>query len=143
MDAGRKKLAAAILVVACLALLCITLVPTNSSQEDIAANQDIALSSGEEMLTPSDEPGSSDQSFTDDEMSRYSKNMDIWFMLMLVAFLMIFIRKFEWGVALATLLVTAGSFLSYMAIQQFYFGADIWDQSLMIRGVICSITVVI
>ena len=56
---------------------------------------------------------------------------------------MIFIRKFEWGVALATLLVTAGSFLAYMAIQQFYFGADIWDQSLMIRGVICSITVVI
>ena len=113
MDAGRKKLAAAVLVVACLALLCVTLIPSNGSQDGAAADQDIVLSAGEEMLTPAGQEGSSDQSFTDDEMSRYSKNMDIWFMLMLVAFLMIFIRKFEWGVALATLLVTAGSFLAY------------------------------
>ena len=91
MDAGKKKLAAAVLIVACLALVCTALVPTSSLEDDTTASQDMALSSGEEMLTPSDEPGSSDQSFTDDEMSRYAKNMDIWFMLMLVAFLMIFI----------------------------------------------------
>lgn len=143
MHVGRKKLAAAILVIACLALVCIALIPSSGLQDNVAADQSLILSAGEEMLTPPDQAGSSDQSFTDDEMSRYAKNMDIWFMLMLVAFLMIFIRKFEWGVALATLLVTVGSFISYMAIQQFYFGADIWDQSLMIRGVICSITVVI
>jgi len=98
---------------------------------------------GEELTTPSGEPGStSDSSLIQDENTKYSKNMDIWFMLMLVAFLMIFIRKYEWGVALATLLVTAGSFLAYMATQQFYFD-QAWDQTLMIRGVICSITVVI
>ena len=85
MDAGRKKLAAAVLVVACLALLCVTLIPSNGSQDGAAADQDIVLSAGEEMLTPAGQEGSSDQSFTDDEMSRYDKNMDIWFMLMLVA----------------------------------------------------------
>ena len=34
------------------------------------------------------------------EMVKYTKNMDIWFMLFMVAFLMMFIKKFEWGVAL-------------------------------------------
>lgn len=77
------------------------------------------------------------------ESVMYGKNMDIWFMLMLVAFLMIFIRKFEWGTALAVLLSAAGSFIAYLFIQQFYFGADVWTQALMIRAVICSITIVI
>lgn len=73
---------------------------------------------------------------------RMSKNLDVWFMLMLVAFLMIFIRKFEWGVALATLLSAAASFMAYLAIQDIYFDA-IWDQYLLSRAVICSITLVI
>lgn len=77
------------------------------------------------------------------ESEMYNKNMDIWFMLMMVAFLMIFIRKFEWGTALAVLLSAAGSFLAYMFIQQFYFGLEVWTQALMIRAVICSITIVI
>lgn len=77
-----------------------------------------------------------------DENFKFLKNIGIWFMLMLVAFLMMFIRKFEWSVALATLLTAASSFIGYLAIQQFLFGA-VWDHSLMIRGVICSITVVI
>ena len=43
-------------------------------------------------------------------------------MLMMVAFLMIFIRKFEWGVCLAVLLSAATSYIFYLGIQQFYFG---------------------
>lgn len=117
------------MIIACLAL---TLVPMGD-----------ASALGEELTTPTGEPGvSSDQSLVEDEMDKYNKNMDIWFMLMLVAFLMMFIRKFEWGVALATLLVTVTSFLTYTAIQEFAFD-KVWDQSLMIMGVICSITVVI
>lgn len=77
-----------------------------------------------------------------DENFKFIKNLGVWFMLMMVAFLMMFIRKFEWSVALATLLVAATSFIGYLAIQEFIFGA-VWDQALMIRGVICSITVVI
>lgn len=73
---------------------------------------------------------------------RFGKNLAIWFMLMLVAFLMIFIKKYEWGVALAVLLSAAGSFVVYLAIQDLYFGAA-WDQLLLIRGVVCAITVVI
>lgn len=72
----------------------------------------------------------------------FTKNVFIWFMLMMVAFLMIFIRKFEWGVALAVLLSAACSFIAYMAIQDFYFD-EAWNQTLMIRGSICAITVVI
>lgn len=77
------------------------------------------------------------------ESIMYAKNLDIWLMLMMVAFLMIFIRKFEWGTVLAVLLSTAGSFVAYLFIQQFGFGYEIWDQALMIRAVICSITIVI
>jgi len=76
----------------------------------------------------------------------FNKNMDIWFMLMLVAFLMLFIRKFEWGVCLGVLLVTATSFISYMFIDQFYLGKDfsqVWSMGNMIMAVVCSITAVI
>ncbi len=118
-----------VLILACLAL---TLVPIGH-----------ASAFGENLKTPTGEPGETpDQSLVSDEMDRYAKNMDIWFMLMLVAFLMMFIRKFEWGVALAVLLVTATSFLTYMAVEELYFN-QAWNQSLMIMGVICSITVVI
>lgn len=90
-------------------------------------------------------PMNPDGSYTTDSITenlRFGKNMDIWFMLMLVAFLMIFIRKFEWGVALAVLLSAAGSFVAYLAIRDFCFG-QAWDQVLLIQGVICSITLVI
>ncbi len=76
------------------------------------------------------------------EELQFGKNLDIWFMLMLVAFLMIFIKKYEWGVALAVLLSAAASFVVYLGIQQFYFD-EAWNQALLIRAVICSITVVI
>jgi ammonium transporter Rh len=73
----------------------------------------------------------------------FGKNLDIWFMLMLVAFLMMFIKKYEWGVALAVLLSAAGSYIAYLAIQQFVFGEEIITQAMMVRAVICSITLVI
>jgi len=76
------------------------------------------------------------------EIHMFVKNIMIWFMLMLVAFLMIFIKKYEWGVLLAVLLSAAGSFVVFLAIQQFVFGEP-WNQELMLMGVICAITIVI
>ncbi|MDR0198620.1 MAG: ammonium transporter [Methanomassiliicoccaceae archaeon] len=76
------------------------------------------------------------------ENIKFVKNVMIWFMLMLVAFLMIFIKKYEWGVALAVLLSAAGSFIVYFFIHDFLLG-DAWNQDLMLMGVICAITVVI
>ena len=76
------------------------------------------------------------------ENFKFVKNIMIWFMLMLVAFLMLFIKKFEWGVALAVLLSAAGSFIVYLLIQDLYFDAG-WSQDVMLMGVICAITVVI
>lgn len=76
----------------------------------------------------------------------FNKNMDVWFMLMLVAFLMLFIRKFEWGICLAVLLVTTTSFITFMFIDQFWLGKtpeEVWTMSNMIMAVVCSITAVI
>ena len=50
------------------------------------------------------------------EELQFGKNLDIWFMLMLVAFLMIFIKKFEWGVALAVLLSAAAPVSSCISV---------------------------
>ncbi len=129
MRVETKRLLTLVLVVSCLLMV---MLPMGS-----------ASAAGEELITPSGQPGTtSDTSLIDDESDRWTKNMDVWFMLMLVAFLMMFIRKFEWAVALAVLLVTVTSFLTYMAVQEFYFDRS-WDMSLMLMGVICSITVVI
>ncbi len=81
------------------------------------------------------------ESFLMEEL-QFGKNLDVWFMLMLVAFLMLFIKKFEWGVCLAVLLSAAASFVVYLGIQQFCYEA-VWNQTLLIRAVICSITLVI
>src|SRR5699024_3394106 len=48
------------------------------------------------------------------ELFQFHRGQDVFFMLMLVAFLMMFIRRYEWGVALATLLVFATSFPLYI-----------------------------
>ncbi len=77
---------------------------------------------------------------------RLFKNMDIWFMLMLVAFLMIFIRKFEWGVCLAVLLTAISSVITYLFMAQYVKGLtpeELWTQNGMISAVVCAITVVI
>lgn len=83
--------------------------------------------------------GSGGEAITGDQFAKY---IDVWIMLMLVAFLMIFIRKFEWGVCLATLLSAVVSMIVYLGIQDMYFHAD-WSMALLIRGVICAITLVI
>ncbi|MCS3923693.1 ammonium transporter [Methanosalsum natronophilum] len=96
-----------------------------------------------DFTTPVGEQGlTEDTTHLHDELHKYHKNIDVWFMLMLVAFLMLFIKKFEWGICLATLLVLAGSFITHTAILQFVFGEP-WSQDLMILSVFCSITVVI
>lgn len=80
------------------------------------------------------------------DAAKFSKNQNIWFMLMLVAFLMIFIRKFEWGICLAVILSASSSYLAYMAIQEFFIiqnSAEAWSQDIMIGGVTCAITLVI
>lgn len=81
---------------------------------------------------------------------RWAKNLMIWFMLMLVAFLMIFIKKFEWGVCLAVLLSAAGSYIVFLFIVTTFgsvngpiFYDGVIDEALMCRAVICAITVVI
>ena len=97
---------------------------------------------GSYLLTSDSPMGAGDGNIAN-EAIMYFKNLNIWFMIMMVAFLMIFIRKFEWGTMLAVLLATAGSFVAYLFIQQFVFGHWEWDQELMIRAAICSITIVI
>ncbi|MDR1916861.1 MAG: hypothetical protein LBQ58_09835 [Synergistaceae bacterium] len=78
---------------------------------------------------------------------RLFKNMDIWFMLMLVAFLMIFIHKFEWSVCLAVLLSSTSSILTYLFMCQYVKGMPVEEvfgtQDTMIAGVACAITAVI
>src|SRR5690625_6202678 len=56
------------------------------------------------------------------EMFQFHRGQDVLFMLMLVAFLMMFIRRYEWGVALATLLVFATVFPLYILIHTGIFG---------------------
>ncbi len=76
------------------------------------------------------------------EGDQFAKCIDIWFMLMLVAFLMIFIKKFEWGVCLATLLSAMVCMIVYLGIQDMYFHA-VWNITLLVRAAICAITLVI
>lgn len=118
---GKKAMwvALAAIIIAAVAVFLIAETGTVTLKEDISDGSDI------------------------NEQLQYGKNTDIWFMLMLVAFLMIFIRKFEWGICLATLLSAAASFIVYVGVQDFYFDYGAWDQTLMIKGVICAITLVI
>jgi ammonium transporter Rh len=85
---------------------------------------------------------SGDDSYLLNEAFKFVKSVGVWFMLMLVAFLMLFIKKFEWGVCLAVLLSAASSFIVYMAIQEFYFG-EAWTSDMMVRASIAAITYVI
>lgn len=81
-----------------------------------------------------------------EDLMRLTKNMDIWFMLFLVAILMVFIRKFEWTVCLAVGLTAASSILLYLAAYQWIWKTppeELWSQTTMIGGVSCAITAVI
>lgn len=126
-------------------LLSILVPPIAVAQnsEEVYSNY-IKQNLGEVYSTPIKKEGlTADTSHLEDELHKWNKNMDVWFMLMLIAFLMLFIKKFEWGVCLATLLATAGSFITYMAIQQFVFGEFVWTQDRTLMGVFCAITLVI
>ena len=128
-----KKPMQACIALCILSLLLIGPLATNAG----------ATGMGEELRVPVGEKGSvADMNLVQDELHKWHKDMDVWFMLMLVAFLMLFIKKFEWGICLAVILVTAGSFLGYCAIKEFAWGWT-WNQEMVLMGVICAITVVI
>ena len=76
------------------------------------------------------------------ELFQFHRGQDVFFMMMLVAFLMLFIRRYEWGVALATLLVFATVFPLYILAQTGIFGAEIGIE-LIIGGAFAAITLVI
>ena len=76
------------------------------------------------------------------ELFQYHRAQDVFFMLMLVAFLMMFIRRYEWGVALATLLVFATVFPLYILAYTTFFDAEITIE-LLIGAVFAAITLVI
>jgi hypothetical protein len=82
-----------VLMCTAIYVLSLLLAPIAVAQETPAAPKVM----GEELLTPSGQPGSvEDISLLGDELHKWNKDMDVWFMLMLVAFLMLFIKKFEW-----------------------------------------------
>lgn len=77
------------------------------------------------------------------QTSQYGKHLDIWFMTFMIAILMMFIKKFEWGVAVAVLLSAAATYVTYFGILQFLEPEFAWTQVNLIRGAVASITVVI
>lgn len=80
------------------------------------------------------------------DAAKYNKNMDVWFMLVMVAFLMAFIRKFEWSVMLSVLLTAASTFLMYLFCSQFILrvpAQELWSQDTMIGALTCAITAVV
>lgn len=84
-----------------------------------------------------------------EDTSQFGKHLDIWFMTFLIALIMMFIKKFEWGVAVAVLLSAASTYVVYFAIIGFmeYNGfadvASMWTQANLIRGSVAAITIVV
>lgn len=76
------------------------------------------------------------------ELYQYHRGQDVFLMLMLVAFLMLFIKRYEWGVCLATLLVLSVSWPLYLFVHVQVIGGDLNIES-VIRAVFASITLVI
>lgn len=76
------------------------------------------------------------------ELFQYHRGQDVFFMLMLVAFLMLFIKRYEWGVALATLLVLAVSWPLYLFVHTEIMGEPL-DIEAVISAVFAAITLVI
>lgn len=76
------------------------------------------------------------------ELYQYHRGQDVFFMLMLVAFLMLFIKKYEWGVCLATLLVLAVSWPLYLVLRAGVLGEPL-DMEGIISAVFGAITLVI
>lgn len=84
-----------------------------------------------------------------EDSSQFGKHLDIWFMTFLIAIIMMFIKKFEWGIAVAVLLSAASTYAVYFAIMGFveYDGfanvAQMWTQANLIRGSVAAITIVV
>lgn len=84
-----------------------------------------------------------------EDSSQFNKHLDIWFMTFLIAIIMMFIKKFEWGVAVAVLLSAAATYVTYFAMIWFLeingngTMEDMWSQANLIRGAVASITVVV
>ena len=76
------------------------------------------------------------------QLFQFHRGQDVAFMLMLVAFLMMFIRRYEWGVALATLLVLVTSWPLYVLVHTELLGSPL-DIEAVILGLFASITLVI
>ncbi|ADL12795.1 ammonium transporter [Acetohalobium arabaticum] len=76
------------------------------------------------------------------ELFQYHRGQDVFFMFMLVAFLMLFIKKFEWGVCLVTLLTLSVAFPLYVIIQRNLFDFSLGIE-LIITGIFCAITLII
>lgn len=76
------------------------------------------------------------------EMFQFHRGQDVFFMLMLVAFLMLFIKRYEWAVCLATLLVFAVSWPLYLLGHVYLKGGEL-DVEALILAVFASITLVI
>lgn len=105
----------------------------------IAAILVLVLSTAGEVLA-ADLPGSPL------DAAKYNKHMDVWFILFLVAFLMGFLRKYEWSIYLGVLLTTASSYLTYMFVNQFILkmpAEEVWSQDTMISAATCAVTAVV
>lgn len=76
------------------------------------------------------------------QLFQFHRGQDVFFMLMLVAFLMMFIRRYEWGVALSTLLVLAVSWPLYLIGHTEIFGHELNIEA-AILACFCAITLVI
>lgn len=72
----------------------------------------------------------------------YSKITDVWFMTFLVIFLMVFIKKYEWAVALASFISIFASFVTYALI--YYFAeSKAWNERIAAESICCAITCVV
>ncbi|EAX88514.1 Ammonium Transporter Family protein [Trichomonas vaginalis G3] len=78
-----------------------------------------------------------EQNYTDDTI--YPKVVDVWFMTILVAFFMMYIKKFEWGVMIAVLLSAATSHVTYAFVKNVCMKHD-FDAKLATESVCCAIT---
>lgn len=76
------------------------------------------------------------------ELFQFHRGQDIFLMLMLVAFLMLFIKRYEWVVCLSTLLVLAVSWPLYLVGHVAVKGGEL-DIEAAILGVFAAITLVI
>lgn len=84
-----------------------------------------------------------------EDTSQFGKHLDIWFMTFLIALIMMFIKRFEWGIAVAVLLSAATTYIGYFCIMWFAeadaiaTAGTMWTQANLIRGAVASITVVV